>query len=414
MSQQDRVVITGCGVVTPLADEPQALFDALCAGRSALRPLTLFAAAGGGRRRAAELTDFDPRRDLGKVNVRPLDRVGRLATVAARRALAASGWTDERRAEHDVALVLGTMFGSVRTVTGFDHRALTAGPSYVKPLDFANTVINAAAGQTAIWHGLRGVSSTLAGGPTAGLQAIGYAADLVRSGRAGAVLAGGVEELCAESFLAFDRHGLLGDAANGSRSGPVPFDARRAGFALGEGAALLMVESARLAAARDAPVLAVVRGHGSAFDPRRGDDEGSAARALARAIAAALADAGLEAGDVDAVSASANGSVSGDRREALGLLAAFGDGARELPITAVKSMLGETLGAAGALQTLALVEALARGVLPGIAGLGSLDDDLPLAGARAASRRLDMARGLVTTTGFDGNVHALIVERPAP
>ena len=151
--------------------------------------------------------------------------------------------------------MLGTMFCSVRTISQFDRRALEVGPAYASPMDFSNTVINAAAGQTAIMHNLRGINSTISTGTTSGLQAISYATEVIRSGRARAVLAGGADEMCFESFYGFDRAGLLCRSDQCEGDFPIPFDKRRNGFALGEGAAFLMLENATFARQRGAHVL---------------------------------------------------------------------------------------------------------------------------------------------------------------
>lgn len=409
MSATRHVVITGAGVVSPLGTTPAALHAALWEGKSGLRPVGLFATDGLSTRLGGEVAGFDPKDFLGNANYRPLDRTGRLATVATQLALDASGWSAELRAERELGLVLGTMFGSVHTISEFDRRAQIAGPIYAKPLDFANTVINAAAGQTAIWHDLRGINSTLAGGPSAGLQALAYAAELIRIGRADALLAGGADELCFESFHGYHQAGLLALPKSGEPERPVPFDARRGGFALAEGAALVVLEEAGAARARGARVLAEVLGHGNRFDPSRGTDTQSAVRAVAGAIRVALADAGQGPPALDAVSASASGSPRGDRHEAHGIAAALGEEARRLPIMAVKAHLGEALGASGAFQTVALLEAMRTGRLPGIRGLEELEPDFPLAGATAAGHQLELRRGLLVAQGLDGNVCALVL-----
>ena len=428
-----RVVITGAGVVSSLGVSPAALHGALCEGESGIAPVELFDLDGVPTRVGGQIRGFAPGDYLGKGNFRPLDRTAQLTASAAQLALDASGLGAGRDEESgdELGLVLGTMFGSVHTISEFDRRALVAGPQYVKPLDFANSVINAAAGQTAIWHQLRGVNSTVAGGPTAGLQALAYAADLIRIGRTEALLAGGVEELCFESFFGFSRTGWMApgcvaqdsvaqdsvaqdSVAQDSTSSPpcpVPLAAGRNGFTLGEGAALLMLEEAGAARRRGARVLAEVRGHGSAFDCARGHDESSARQAVARALRLALDDAAADPEEIDAASLAASGTVTGDRHEALGFGDAFGERARDLPVTAVKSMLGETLGASGALQTLALVAAMEGGVLPGIRGLDARDEDLPLEQASPANRELEIRLGMVHALGLDGNTCALVISK---
>ncbi|MFP3940935.1 MAG: beta-ketoacyl synthase N-terminal-like domain-containing protein, partial [Thermoanaerobaculia bacterium] len=220
-----EVVVTGTGVVSCLGDCLAAVHRALVAGERGLGPPEAEELAALGAP-AGEVRGFDAAAYAGAGNYRPLDRTGRLAVAAAALALEAGGWGPEERRERRMGLVLGTMFGSVRTIAEFDRRALTAGPNYVKPFDFANSVINAAAGQAAIWHGLPGVNATVAGGTGAGVQALAQAGDLVAAGRAEAVLAGGADELCLESFLGFHRAGLLcGSNGQGSAPRPVPFDA---------------------------------------------------------------------------------------------------------------------------------------------------------------------------------------------
>ena len=408
-----RVVVTGAGVISPLADSPQALHAALCRGESALAPPeepALAVLLGGlpGLLSGA-VRGFDPAAYAGEGNYRPLDRTGRLAVAAVELALSGAGWTREARREADLGLVLGTMFGSVRTIAEFDRRALTAGPNYVKPFDFANSVINAAAGQAAIWHGLRGVNATIAGGTGAGVQALGYAADLVASGQLDAVVAGGADELCLESTLGFARAGLVCSSNGHGPARPVPFDARRNGFAPAEGAALLVLEPAESAARRGAPVLGEVLGHGAAFDAARGRDAVSAAGAVARAVRSALEAAGIDPGELGCASVSASGSVTLDRYEAEGLARALGPHATELPVTAVKAGLGEALGASGALQAAVLLEALRTGELPGVTGLERPEPGLPLAGIRPESSAVAGRIGLVTALDRHGGAHALVL-----
>lgn len=399
-----RVVVTGAGAVSSLADSAAGLHEALKEGRSGLKPVELFPLNGLGPQQAGEVRPFEPKQWLGEKNLRPVDRTARLLLVAAHQALEASGWIPELRAREQVGLVLGTMYCSVRTIAEFDRRAVQAGPSHASPLDFANSVINAAAGQAAIWHSLPGVNSTISAGAASGLMALSTATDLIRTGRSGALLAGGVEELCYESFISFLHAGRL--AGNDGDGRPIPFDARRNGMALAEGAALLALEEADQAEGRGAPVLAEILGHGTAFDPTGGEQ---AANTLARAVRLALDDAGLRPEEIDAVSAGANGGVEDDRQEAAGIAMALGERAGTVPVTAVKSMLGEALGASGALQAVAALGTLADGVLPGISGLGEVEEGFLLVGVSAVSRPVRARRILITISGYGGHNCALIL-----
>jgi 3-oxoacyl-[acyl-carrier-protein] synthase II len=403
-----RVVVTGLGVVSPLGDTPAALHEALVAGRSAAATPTLLSAEQAAGLAVAEVPSFDPARYLGDANFRPLDRTGQLAASAAALALADAGWT-ERAEGAELALVVGTMYGSVRTIAEFDRRGLEAGPLYVRPFDFANSVINAAAGQTAIWHHLRGVNSTLSAGPASGVQALALGADLIASGRAAVVLAGGAEELSFESLVSFARAGLLAPPGEPPR----PFGPWRGGFVLGEGAAFLVLEEESAARRRGARVLAELLGHGTAFDPGLGREERGAARALRRAIEAALASAQVDPSEVDVVSAAASGSRVADAAEATALGAALGAGAERVAVAAPKGLLGEGLGAAGAIQAVALLVALARGETPGVPGLGEPENGFPLRAAGREVSRGELVTALLDGMGLDGPACALLLRRGA-
>ena len=406
MSQ--RVFITGIGLISSLGDSAAQLHAALCSERSGIAGNQSFDIKGLTCQFAASVESFQAEKYLGPINLRPLDRSSRLASAAARLAIDDSGWTPDTLAQENVGLVLGTMFGSLKTISEFDQRILEAGPTYVSPLDFANTVINAAAGQTAIVHKLRGVNSTISTGPTSGLQAIAYASDLIRSGGAKALLAGGVEELCFQSFYNFDRAGLLCACNKSHRA--IPFHPQRNGFVLGEGAALLMLEDEASISQRGAPVLAEIHGHASGFAPQT-DDNDQAIETIARTMQLALSDARVDADNIDCISASANGSIDWDRREAHAIAKVFDGHSGEVPVSAIKSLLGETLGAAGALQVASAIQAMRDGVLPGISGLNQREHDLPLTHATNCNQRIDAHITLVNSIGFDGQCCSLVIAR---
>lgn len=408
---RNRVVITGAGIVSSLGDSPTSLHLALCSGHRAVRPVELFSTAGLGCPLGGEIPSFDAQKYLGRRNLRPLDRTSRLVTSAAQLALNNSGWSESMRNDEEVGLVLGTMFCSVHTISQFDRRALEVGPAYASPMDFSNTVINAAAGQTAIMHNLRGINTTISTGTTSGLQAIAYATDVIRNGRARAILAGGADEMCFESFYGFDRAGLLCRSDEHAGDFPIPFDKRRNGFALGEGAALLMLENARFARERGARPLAEITGHGFGYDCSQGEDEESAVEAIGLAIRHALNDAFAGPHEIDCLSASANGSYAGDRYEAKGVFAGLNGQTRKLPVTAIKSMLGETLGASGPIQAVALLETMRDGVLPGIKFLGEVDDDFAFDLIGPDNREIDLETALINSVAFDGHCCSLVLAR---
>ena len=406
-----RVVITGTGIISALGDSPATVHAALCEGVSAIRPTAGFDADGLVRGWGAPIPDFAEKKYLGLKNLRALDRLSRLAVASAKLALDDAGWTTEQLRQCEGGMVLGTMFGAAHTIGQFDRSALTRGPSGVSPLDFANTVINAAAGQAAIWHGLTGVNSTLTTGVTAGLQAIGYATELIRSGRANVIVAGGTEEFSLESVYGFQRAGMLCGSHGEAEPLPVPFHARRNGVAIGEGTAFVVLEERDFAEARGVRLLAEVLGHGSTLDPSRGYDEKSSMAAIARSMRRSLKDAGAAPEQIDCLSASASGNIRFDAREACATAQVLDGTASRLPVTAIKSMLGETLGSSGAIQVVDLVETMYQGVLPGIPGLNELDTGFPLRMAGPENREIDVRIGLVNSVGYHGSCCSVVLAR---
>ena len=407
-----RVVVTGTGVVTPLGDTREELHRALCAGTSGIKPAEKFIDPALKDPLVGEITAFAPAKYLEKRNYRPLDRTSLLLTSAAQLALNDSGWTPELREQHAVGLVAGTTFCSVHTISKFDCCALTDGPGQTSPLDFANTVINAAAGQCAIWHGLRGVNSTISSGITSGLEAIGYAARLIREGHEQAILAGGVEELCVESLLGFQQAGMLCTANGAPAKYPMPFDALSPGFALAEGASILLLEELDAALKRGAKVLAEIRGFGSSFDCGLAAGEARIAKraaCISRAINQALDSAGVAASSVGALSASANGHELMDRCEAQAIKQVFNGGTKSLAISAPKSAVGESLGASGGLQAIEMIASFADNQ---VACVARVEEGSPLASLKllpSGSRGVAAKACLINSVGIDGNCCSLVM-----
>jgi 3-oxoacyl-[acyl-carrier-protein] synthase II len=408
MTRHDDIVLTGKGLLSPLGEEPAVFAAALRAGAAAFTAIEDFEPpAGYGRAGKVQLT---PEVYFPDKNYRVVDRTGQLVLIAAHKTLADAGLDAAWRASHEVGMVLGTTFGSVKTIAGFDRRGIEAGPKYVKPFDFANSVINAAAGQAAIFFDLRGINATVAGGNLSSLLALAQAIEALRMGKGEQLLVGGAEELSFEAILACSRAGLLLEQTEGEQLLPRPFDLRRAGCVLAEGAALCLAETAASARERGARPFARLRGHANTFDPSQGQDAEQGAAAMARAIEAALADAGVGAGDLALVAVGAAGLPKIDRIEAQGLGRGLGEHLATLPILAPKGILGETLGAGGAFQLLAAVDALERGEVAGIPGWAVADTSLPAMRLSAEAQPVQRRIALLTGCGLDGGAAALVVE----
>ncbi len=393
------IPIAGWGVVSPLGDRGgQALAAALAEGVDVYRHEEL---AASREITTARVPDPWPEALLeGFGNMRPIDRVGRLACAATRLALEHACFDPSAGG---AGLVLGTLFGGLRTIAEFDRRAMAEGPMYASPLDFANSVINAAAGQTAIWHKLDGPNATIGGGTTAALQAMAWAGDLMAAGEPGPLLAGGAEELAADAILAFGAAARLCGP-----EGPRPFDAGRSGIALGEGAAFLVLESAGHLAMRGVKPRGSLCGVAGSFDPTRGADPAAAATSMARAIHLALEQAGVSAEEIVVASSSASGDLD-DANEAQGLVAA----GVKAPVIAIKSALGEAFGASGALATVVALEVLAGAPAPPVRGFERAErawQDLDI--VREPRYLEETGYALVTARARDGASWAAVIGGP--
>jgi 3-oxoacyl-[acyl-carrier-protein] synthase II len=366
----DPIAITGIGTICGFGIGRAAFESAIVAGRTAWGPITEFDVSETRAKCAGRIIDFDPADFIAPARLRRIDRIGRLSITACRLALAESGLLPAPAAgAGDVGVTLGTYTAGLHTLINYLDQLRAMGPLGASALDFSNTVGNAAASLCALEFGLRGPNVTLSEKEASGLGAVAYAASLIRSGKARAIVTGGVDDYEALFFAVHDRFGVLAhDAGDGEASRP--FDRRRNGFVLGNGAFLLTLEHLKTADERGAPVLGQLLGVGATSSACGVNDWPHDHAALARAMRLALETSGLHPRDVDVVFASANSTPALDRVEADALAEVFGpDG---VPVVAVKGALGEC-GAASAGALASALLALGSGTLPPTTGVECRD-----------------------------------------
>jgi 3-oxoacyl-[acyl-carrier-protein] synthase II len=394
--------ITGFGVASSLGVGREEFLASLASGASAPDAharIESFDAAAYPGARVAEVRGFDATRYLGDKGLRSLDRLAKLLVVSARLALDDAGlkrdgaWIADppgRPGPERVGLVCSNAYGSLEAITELDRVAVLEDARYINPSRFPLTVSNSAAGYVSIWEDLRALNVSVSDGNCGALDAVACADVLLGQGRADVLLVGGAEAMSEALFLAFDRLGATGTRAPGA-------DPQAAeGPCLGEGAALLALERPATARARSAETLAEVIGYGTAFAPpeREGSLVHATPAALEAAIAMALADAGIGAADVDLVVAGVSGLRVFDEAELVAIERAVG---HATPVVAPKLVLGETLGAGGALAMLAALAHLRGNARGGPVVRGTLRSDAPV---RIA---------LITALGYYGNASALVM-----
>ncbi len=404
--------MTGLGVVTPLGCDVESFWDALCAGRSGVGPITAFDASGFAPQIAAEVHDFEPPPEIPPRTLKQMDRFAQFGLAAAlqawRKRRPESGDFDSNR----VGVLIGSSHGGEVSAWRQMERLASAGRK-LSPWTIPHLLANMASAQVAIHLGLHGPSFTLGSACATGAQAIGEAAAIIRRGDAEAMLCGGAEACITPLTVASDdASGALSSRNDAPEAASRPFDIERDGFVLGEGAGVLLIEELAHAQARSATILAELAGYGATTDAVHVTHPDPSGRQAARAMSLAMAQAGLEPSSVDAVFAHATSTPAGDRAEAEALALAFGDQGTTVPVTAIKSSLGHLLGAAGAVQAVAAVLALRTGLIPPTRNLDHVDPGCPLNVLTEPNPSATLNHVLTNAFGFGGHNVSLIF-RPA-
>ncbi len=394
------VVITGVGAVTPLGVGARTLHERWTAGVSAVRD---------GEAPCAEFSATD---HMSAKQARRADRSTQLAIAAGGEALADAGWEGELPYDPElIGCVLGTGIGGISTIEGNHDHLRDEGPGSVSPLAIPLMMSNAGSAALSLRHGLRGPVFSVVSACAAGNHAIGTALRMIQHGEAEAIVTGGAEApLTPLSRACFERMGAISPSGV-SR----PFDARRDGFVMGEGAGVLVLEAGDAARARGARILGTMRGYGSTGDAHHITAPHAEGRGGARAMQIAMRDAGVDAGLVDYVNAHGTSTQLNDRAETRALKAVFGERAGEIPISSTKSAIGHLLGAAGAVEAVATVLALRDRVAPPTIGWEEADEGLDLDYVPGTARALRIGGGrrpiaLSNSFGFGGHNATLCLQ----
>ena len=397
--------ITGLGALTPLGPDVAALDEGLLTGRSGVRLLDEpeFAELPARLAATVDLTDR-----LDRIEARTLDRVQQVALVAAREAWADAG-APEVEPER-LAVVIGSGIGGALTILSQDAVLREKGPRRVSPHLVPMLMPNGPAATVGLEVGARAGVHCPVSACASGAEALAVALELLRSGRADVVVAGGAEACVHPLPLAgFAQMRALSTRHDEPEAASRPYDKGRDGFVLGEGAGVLVLETPAHAAARGARIHAQLAGSGLASDAHHVTAPDPSGAGAARSIIAALRDAGVGPEDVGHVDAHATSTPLGDLAEARALNLALGT--HRPPVTAPKSCTGHLLGAAGAVEAIAAVLALKSGVVPAIRNLDDPDDDADVDAVRTVPRQHRHDVALSTSFGFGGHDVSLVLTR---
>jgi 3-oxoacyl-[acyl-carrier-protein] synthase II len=393
-----EVVVTGVGAVTPLGVGARTLYERWRAGVSGIQD-------GIGA-----CTEFDPTEHLSIKEVRRADRFTQFAMVSSDEAFKEAGWADELPYDpRRIGCIIGTGIGGIGTLEHGKETLMEKGPERVSPLAVPLMMGNAGAAGVAMRHGLRGHSYSILSACAAGAHSIGAAARMIQTGDADAVVTGGSE--AALTPLAKAAFGALDALSDTGISRP--FDARRDGFVMGEGAAVLILEDGERARERGATILATIAGYGASSDAHHLTAPRQDGAGAVDAMAQALEDAGYGPQDVVYVNAHGTSTPLNDRAETVAIKQLLGDG---VPVSSLKSSIGHLLGAAGAVEAVATILALRDRIAPPTLNYGQPDEGLDLDYVPNEAKALDIdgrpAVALSNAFGFGGHNAVLCLEAP--
>ena len=412
---QPRVVVTGMGAVTSLGLNVQSTWDGMVAGRSGVSRITQFDPSRLTTQIAAEVKDFDSSAVLDRKDQRRNDRYVQLALVAAREAMDQAGLP--ARLEGSLAertgVIVGTGIGGIRTLADQILLMGEKGPNRMSPFLIPMAISNLAAGVIAIVFGPQGPNFSVVSACATGGHAIGEAWETIRRGDADIMLAGGTEATGHESLVGgFAAMRALSTRNDEPERASRPFDRDRDGFVIGEGAGVMTLESLDHALARGAEPLAEIVGYGATADASHITLPAPGGAGAVRAIRRALEKAGLSVDDVVMVNAHATSTPEGDPRELEAIKTLFGERAPQVSITANKSMIGHTLGAAGAIEAISTIMSIRTGLVPPTINLEHPDDaaaGLDLTPNVVRRREIEVA--VSNSFGFGGQNSALVIRR---
>ena len=409
---ENRVVVTGMGVVSPLGNEVDTFWNNMKQGVCGLDFITSFDTSEGyDVKIAGEVKEFDPSAYIPKKEMRRLDRFSQFGIYAAMEAIKASGLNMEQEDAARVGVIIGTGIGGIATIEREANNLATKGPKRVSPFFIPMSIANMASGNVAIYTGAKGVCTTIVTACAAATHSIGEAYRVIKSGINDVMLTGGAEaSITPLSIAGFQSLTALSKSQDPKRAS-IPFDAERNGFVMGEGAGVLVLESLEHAQKRGAHIIAEVVGYGATGDAYHITSPDPSGEGAARAMEAAIVEAGIKKEEIGYINAHGTSTDYNDKFETIAIKNVFGDMAKDIPISSTKSMTGHLLGAAGAVEAIAIAKALEDGFIPPTVGLLVPDPECDLDYVPNKGREVQINYAMSNSLGFGGHNGTIVMKR---
>ena len=411
--ERKRIVITGLSAITPLGLDLESSWEALLAGKSGIGRISQFDSTEFPTHIAGEVKDFHPESVIPAKQCRKMDRFCQMAICAGIKVHQNSGLVIDENNAGRVGVVIGVGLGGLNTIETFHSKLLSSGPTRVSPFYIPMLISNMAPGQVAIFTGAKGINVVSTSACASALHAIGCAYDQLVMGRVDAVISGGAESTITpmgiSGFTAMKA--LCTDHQDEPEKASRPFDASRSGFIMGEGAGMVMLETLESAQARGAHIYAEVLGFGASDDAYHMVAPLETGAGMAASMRNALADAGISPEKINHVSAHGTSTHANDAAETKALHEVFGEHARNIAITAVKSQIGHLLGASGGVATVFAVKSLETGIVPGTINQETPDPECDLNYMGDGPKKLDPEYAMINSFGFGGTNASLVLKK---
>ncbi len=405
----ERVVVTGLGAVTPLGNDVESSWSALVAGKSGIDTIQAFDASAFPTRIAAEVKGFDPAAVVGTKEARRMDRFVQLAIAAAHQAVRDADLKIDSSNAESIGVIMGSGIGGIATLMEQAKVLESRGPDRVSPFLVPMMIVDMVAGQVAIHTGAKGPNFSVVSACATSAHSIGEAFEVIRRGDANAVIAGGSEASIVPIGLGgFGAARTLSTRNDEPQRASRPFDAERDGFVMGEGAAVLTLESLTHAQERGARIYAEMKGYGATGDAYHITAPAEGGEGATRAMSIALRKAGLTPADIDYINAHGTSTPLNDKLETMAIHTVFGPRAQDVAISSTKSMTGHLLGAAGAVEAMACVLAIVHSVIPPTINYEHPDPECDLDYVPNVARQKRVRAAMSNSLGFGGHNATLL------
>ena len=412
MSGHHRVLVTGMGIISPLGLDVETTWDGIVNGRSGVDFITAFDSEGFDTHFAAEVKGFDPENYLDRKEARRMDRFAQFAAVAAQQACRQAGLEPGSVDPYRVGVIIGSGIGGISTLSSQHEILIERGPKRVSPFLIPMMLGDMASAQVSMVTGSMGANYCAVSSCSSGADALGQAWAMIRRGQEDIVLAGGSEAPVVPVAVAgFNALRALSRFNEDPSKASRPFDITRDGFVIGEGAAVLVLESEESANRRGVSALAEIKGYAATSDAHHLTEPMATGESAARAMTKALEEAGVDASEVDYVNTHGTSTPLNDRHETMAIKVALGEYAYRLPLSSTKSMTGHLLGSGGALEACFCVLAIENSIIPPTINLNEPDPDCDLDYTPNQARSQEINVTLSNSFGFGGHNSVLVMAK---